>query len=128
MYCSKCGNDTGDEPFCNKCGNKVDGTGGSPQSQNVVYVREKSEGLAAVLSVLWPGLGQIYVGMIGRGLLIMLAGIMIAFMSFLIVFSIFLVFVPMILGAVFWIWNIFDAYKLAQEYNRVLKSTGNRPW
>ena len=28
MYCSKCGNDVGDEAFCSKCGNRTEGTGG----------------------------------------------------------------------------------------------------
>ena len=42
-----------DQPFCSKCGNKIDGTGMAQGSyQQVVYRREKSEGVAAVLSLL----------------------------------------------------------------------------
>jgi hypothetical protein len=27
-----------------------------------------------------------------------------------------------------WIWNIYDAYKLAHEYNDAVHTTGKRPW
>jgi hypothetical protein len=29
---------------------------------------------------------------------------------------------------ILWIWNIFDAYKKANEYNDSLRATGKRPW
>ena len=90
-------------------------------SAKVVY-GTKSEGLAAVLSFLWVGLGQIYCGRIGRGLLMMviqaiLVGI--TFLSFGVLF-----FIPVI----FAIWNIYDAYKLAKKYNAALMSSGKPPW
>ena len=108
------------QQFCDKCGTKVGATGNAAQ-QNTVYVREKSEGVAAVLSFLWAGLGQIYVGKIGRGIAIMLVGFLIAVLGFLTFFL-------LILIPIFWIWNIYDAYKLARTYNGHLRSTGNRPW
>ena len=124
MYCSKCGNMVEDKQYCDKCGNKV---GEAPEpaaqqtQQHMVYRREKSEGIAAVLSVIWPGLGQIYTGRIGRGLGIMVLGIFVVFLGFL--------FFPLLLLIpIYWIWNIYDAYKLAQWYNNVLRSTGNNPW
>jgi len=92
--------------------------------QQVVYRRDKSEGIAAVLSLLWPGLGQIYVSRIGRGLGIMVLGFVIAFLAILFFWLIF----PLILPLVYWIWNIFDAHKLAKEYNTFLEATGKRPW
>jgi len=123
VYCAKCGNNMNEgQQFCDKCGTKVGTAGeGAQQPQQPVYQREKSDGLAAVLSFLWAGLGQIYVGRIGRGLAIMLLGILIVIIGF---FTFFL----LILVLVYWIWNVYDAYKLAQEYNDRLRSTGNRPW
>ena len=131
MYCNKCGNMVEDnQQFCSKCGNRVDVAGGAPQAapqqvqqpQQVVYAREKSEGLAAVLSLIWLGLGQIYDGKIGRGLGIMVVGIILVFVFW------FLLWLIVIVMFIFWIWNIFDAYKLAKQYNDQLRSTGNRPW
>jgi len=90
----------------------------------MIYRREKSEGLAAVLSFLWPGLGQIYISKIGRGLGIMLLGVAIVFVAFLFFWLLF----PLILPLVYWIWNIYDAHKLTKEYNAFLESTGKRPW
>ena len=79
----------------------------------------KNEGLAAVLSVLWSGLGQIYVGRIGRGLGIMVGGIILALVSWI------LLWIPMLF---YWVWNIYDAYNLARRYNQELARTGNPPW
>jgi hypothetical protein len=28
----------------------------------------------------------------------------------------------------FWIWNIFDAYNVSNEYNRRLAQSGSPPW
>ena len=29
---------------------------------------------------------------------------------------------------VFWVWQIFDAHNLANQYNDALRQTGNPPW
>ena len=65
----------------------------------------KNSGLAAVLSFFVPGLGQIYNGQIGTGLLFFF-GTAIGFL--------FLV-VP---GIVLWIYGIYHAYKNAEAINR----------
>ena len=75
----------------------------------VMLLERKSEGLAAVLSFFVPGLGQIYDGEIGRGIVIfLLTGIValtvIAVIGFLLL-------------PLYWIWNIYDAYKIAQHIN-----------
>jgi TM2 domain-containing membrane protein YozV len=75
------------------------------------------------LSFLLLGLGQIYVGKILRGLGIMVLGFVLA-MVFILFFGLF----GFVLYFVYWIWNIFDAYKLAQQYNGTVRSSGNRPW
>jgi len=130
MYCGKCGAEIGvGHDYCGKCGHKV---GGAPEQRpgyNTVVVREKSEGGAAVLSLLWPGLGQIYAGKIARGLCIMLASIvLIVFLFLLIIVSFLFIFIAAIGSLAFWIWNVFDAYNLSKEYNSHLRATGNRPW
>ena len=148
MYCSNCGNQISDEQqFCEKCGTKV--AGPAQGSQHVVNVRDKSAGIAAVLSFFIMGLGQMYVGKIVRGLLFLLGYIVFAVFSYAFVFLVLFsniddfvygdgpLFDPGALGLfvivnivylVVWIWNIFDAYKLANEYNDYLIKNGKRPW
>ena len=63
---------------------------------------KKESGVAAVLSFLIPGMGQIYCGRVGRGL---------AFLGAT-VFGYFLVVVP---GIAMHIWAIVDAKKLADK-------------
>ncbi|MFQ6075527.1 MAG: hypothetical protein ACE5Z5_05265 [Candidatus Bathyarchaeia archaeon] len=72
-----------------------------------------------MLSAFWSGLGQIYVGRIGRGLGIMVGGILLALFSWI------LLWIPLL---IYWIWNIYDAYKLAKKYNQELMRTGTPPW
>jgi len=74
----------------------------------------KSSGIAAVLSFLIPGLGQIYNGRIGKGLLLIIG------LPILLVIGIFTIFI--VIGVVFiilyialWIWQIYDAYKTAES-------------
>jgi len=85
-------------------------------------VGAKSPGVAAILSLLIPGLGQIYVGRVGRGLLILFIVMPLTFViaSLTLIF----VFLPLII----WIWQIFDAYNLAKKYNDYLLSIGQPPW
>jgi TM2 domain-containing membrane protein YozV len=75
-----------------------------------VYVERKSEGLAAVLSFLFVGLGQIYNGEIGKGIAFIVLGVVIV-----------LLFVPILIGIplylIFWAYNIYDAYNTARGIN-----------
>jgi TM2 domain-containing membrane protein YozV len=130
------------QAFCDKCGNKAGGGDGQAHTV-VINVNEKSAGIAAVLSFLWAGAGQIYVGKIGRGLALLLTYSVIVLLEIAIVFIGFspvgsyddligiLVFIAVmtVLWIVIWIWNIYDAYKLANQYNDHLRANnGNRPW
>ncbi|MCL7413959.1 MAG: hypothetical protein M8353_10160, partial [ANME-2 cluster archaeon] len=70
---------------------------------------EKNPGIAAIASFFIPGLGQIYNGEIGKGILfIIVGGIFALLMAVLIGF---------ILYPLFWIYNIYDAYKTAERIN-----------
>ncbi len=139
MYCSNCGTQMADDAkFCPNCGKGVGTqpqTGGSYTGSRVVYT-EKSAGLAVVLSLLLPGAGQMYAGKIVRGIAMLVLSI----------FAYFLLLVPLIfinvssgavLGAtiavlvllvVWYIFVIYDAYRLTKEYNEKLRMNGQPPW
>ena len=74
-FCPECGEELEGSPrYCPSCGAELGGRGGSRAGVTGVVqvaVGTKSPGLAAVLSFLISGLGQIYVGRIGRGIAIL---------------------------------------------------------
>lgn len=66
----------------------------------------KSSGIAVVLSFFIPGLGQIYNGQIGKGILfIILSGILVLLMFVIIGIPLYLI---------FWVYNLYDAYRTAE--------------
>lgn len=67
-----------------------------------VYAKRKEPAVALLLSFLWPGLGQIYNGDVGKGI-----GFMIGFW----------VLIWVGVGIVFWIWGMIDAYQVATNIN-----------
>jgi TM2 domain-containing membrane protein YozV len=79
------------------------------QAPSVEFVERKSPGIAAVLSFLFTGLGQIYNGQIGKGIGFVVLGVV-----FLLTV---LVLIGFILYPVFWIYNIYDAYSTAKKIN-----------
>jgi TM2 domain-containing membrane protein YozV len=97
--------------ICPKCGVRVAPPPTPPRKE---YVERKSEGIAAVLSFLFVGLGQIYNGEIGKGFLFIIIGVICLFsIIFLIGF---------ILYPLFWIYNIYDAYNTAKKINAGLET------
>lgn len=67
----------------------------------------KNAGLAAVLSFLFTGLGQIYNGSIGKGLFMIVIQVVNGLLMF--------VMIGFITYPVVWIWGIYDAYKTAER-------------
>lgn len=128
-FCSKCGTAVDqDAVYCPNCGTRLTQQPQPPQPPQPTVppyvpprpvVGTKNEGLAAVLSFLWPGLGQIYVGRIGGGLGIMFGGIILALVGWI------LLWIPLF---VYWVWNVYDAFNLAKKYNQELARTGTPPW
>jgi TM2 domain-containing membrane protein YozV len=135
MFCSKCGARLDESAqFCNTCGaprNPASQTAtpapvsstplsqpqqylpantGGVQPQVIVVRSGKSSGLAAVLSFFWCGLGQIYNGQIGKGLIL----------GFLYLVSLFLIIavVGIITTPILWIYGMVDAYRTAEQMNR----------
>jgi len=74
---------------------------------------KKSPGIAAVLSFIVTGLGHIYCGKIGVGLMLLFLEIVLFFIGFLLFF-------PLFLAAFIWIISIIDAYDIAKKYNMLL--------
>ena len=114
-YCSNCGALIDEKAeICPKCGVRVL----FPQ----VYQQKKSGALAAILSAIVPGAGQIYCGRGMRG-----AGFFVLNFFFLFLFGAAssenpnsddpgILFLIMIL---IWLWTIFDANKVASKINQM---------
>lgn len=73
---------------------------------------EKNPGLAAVLSFLIPGLGQVYNGHILQGILLLII--------YIIALSSLVVGIGFILVPIVWICGIVDAYREAEKFNKKL--------
>lgn len=136
-YCSRCGNLTKEgAQFCDRCGTPLAGgfqSYGQGNQQTVSYTYRKDEKeaiLAVVLSVLIPGLGQIYCGRIGRGIGIM---VLMGLLSVVSIVPLFFLMDPVdfnftgflalnviisILLFIIYIWQIYDAYRCADDFNK----------
>jgi TM2 domain-containing membrane protein YozV len=105
-YCSNCGDQIDEKAeICPDCGVR------QPRAafyQEPVY-QQKNPGIAAVLSALFVGLGQIYNGEIAKGLIFMVA----YFISILLAF----IFIGIITTPILWIFGIYDAYNTAKKIN-----------
>ena len=75
----------------------------------VVIPSPKSPGLAAVLSFFWAGLGQIYNGEIGKGVVL----IVLHAISWIMIF----ILIGIITTPILWIYGMVDAYKTAERIN-----------
>lgn len=148
MYCPNCGTEAvQDSEFCQKCGtNLKEGTKQTYAPPNVIYAPPlKSTGLAAVLSFLFAGLGQVYVGKIARGIIFVCIGACVGVVSTISILSGIVVdsnggiieyttayiiagLAILVAYLAFWIWQIFDAHNLANQYNEALRQTGKEPW
>jgi len=81
--------------------------------QMALIYNHKNETLAAILSFLIPGLGQVYVGKIGRGITLFI-------LSFIGLF--------LVIGYIIvWAYSVYDAYRLAKYYNYLLLRLGRPP-
>ena len=128
--------------------------------QYAVVQKEKDEGITAILALIggffgiW-GLGHLYVGKIGRGIAILILGLLLQG-SLIAMFLLPMLIGPMMVsppppgpgsesqtmisiamtGVIIWgiivfagfIWQVFDAYKLAKQYNQYLRTYQTPPW
>ena len=95
--------------FCPECGAS---TSGVPQPANATAVTnsDKNPVLAAILSFLIVGVGQIYLGLTKKGLILLLAAIISGVLM--------LVFIGFITWFIVWLYAIYDAYNSAEKMNR----------
>ncbi len=70
----------------------------------------KDARLALILSLIFPGLGQIYNGQTDKGVLFLLAGA--ASCAMILLFLI-----GLAAGSAVWVWSMVDAYKTAEKLN-----------
>jgi len=128
MFCSGCGSRLNDsQSFCATCGrpsganySAAPSTGVAPApspsavtapvAQQVIILKSaKSPGTAVVLSFFWAGLGQIYNGEIGKGIVL----IILHAISWLLMFVV----IGFITTPILWIYGMIDAYKTAEKIN-----------
>lgn len=136
-FCSRCGSQAKEgAQFCDRCGAPLGGGFQSYSQGNqytVSYTHRKDEKepiLAVILSVIIPGVGQIYCGNLGRGIGILVLLSLLSVVSFV---PLFFIMDPMdfnfagfmalnvivsILALIIYIWQIYDAYRCAEKYNR----------
>lgn len=137
-FCSRCGSQTKEgAQFCDRCGAPLSmgyqGYGqGNPGPMPYNYRKDEKEAiLAVILSVLIPGVGQIYCGKIGRGIGIL---VLLGLLSVVSIVPLFFMMDPMsfnfagffafnvvvsILAFIIYIWQIYDAYRCADDYNKM---------
>jgi len=100
-FCQHCGAEIDElAEICPKCGVRIKG---------VTQTTVKNEGIAVVLSFFFVGLGQIYNGQIGKGILFILVGVILILTM--------AIFIGFILYPLFWVYNMYDAYDTAKKIN-----------
>lgn len=124
-YCPKCGRAINNNAsFCPNCGTAItpqrtipSASQPLPHTNTLKPVTDMKSGrLAAVLSLIFLGLGQLYVKRIKRGIAIFIGGVILfVFTSPLVFVSPTFFFMPLFF---YWIWNISDAYRLAKKHNQ----------
>lgn len=110
-FCRNCGYElNGDFKFCPECGYDLSGSVAANRSSvPSVNSGEKSMIVAVILSVIFPGLGQFYLGLNQKGLLFLVGYIISAVLIFLLI-GIILVFVV-------WIWALIDVIQSTNAIN-----------
>jgi TM2 domain-containing membrane protein YozV len=161
-FCSNCGEklDTNVEiEECPKCHSALHEHSKHEQPSPSVVGQQlpyKSPGTSALIAFIGgifglPGIGHIYVGKVGRGIGILIFGLILYAVTVLMITSVgFLASLEQTNGAtpnnsagmgaigimllssvayvVLFIWQIFSARKLAKKFNEVVKTTGKEPW
>lgn len=108
-FCANCGFEMPKSTkFCPECGTSTDGV---PQvvgnTNNAVANADKSPGLAAVLSFLIIGLGQVYLGLTKKGIILFVAAIISGILM--------LIVIGWITWLIVWGYAIYDAYNSGEK-------------
>ena len=139
-FCSNCGKETQEgSRFCKHCGATTAAAGTSmpaPPPPRPVYTAAqqvyqeplKNEGIAALASVILPGAGQIYVGKVKKGIILLVGAVVCSLIATMLGWILFVFwFLAYIPSVAIWAWAIYDAYNLAKTYNQSIRATGRPP-
>lgn len=106
MFCSSCGElIKRDVAFCPECGTR--------HQQPPHRSGEKVPEIAAILSFVIVGLGQVYNGQIVKGVVFHIG----MWFAFIVGVLFFWLFFPLFIPLGLWLFNIYDAYDQAQKIN-----------
>lgn len=112
QFCSNCGFEMPrGSKFCPECGASTS-RAANAGTTNQVRNTNKSSGLAAILSFLIIGLGQIYLGLTKKGILLFIGAVISGVLMF--------VLIGWITWFIIWIYSIYDAYNSAEKMNQGL--------
>lgn len=108
-FCANCGFEMPkDTKFCPECGGATDSVPRVVNNVNAPIANtDKSPGLAAVLSFLIVGLGQIYLGLTKKGIILFIAAVISAFLMLFII--------GFITWFIVWGYAIYDAYNSGEK-------------
>ena len=108
-YCSNCGFEMPKATkFCPECGTPTEK---APQVVKASIANsDKSPGLAAILSFFIVGLGQVYLGLTKKGIILFLAAVVSGVLMLLII--------GWITWLIVWGYSIYDAYNSAEKMNQ----------
>lgn len=110
-FCYNCGAElTGNFKFCPECGQDLSSNIASSNKPAIVAPREKNTLLAVILSVLLPGLGQIYLGLDNKGAIFLIAYVISAILVLFII--------GIVLVIILWIWALVDTIISANALSR----------
>ncbi|HKM13541.1 MAG TPA: zinc ribbon domain-containing protein [Candidatus Methanomethylophilaceae archaeon] len=128
MYCRKCGKDNPDDAiFCKECGANLNGSEvvpqGTPYGSNNYHASalQKSTGIGIILSIICVGFGHLYAGQISKGIILFIIFTVLMALSLVLYF-------PVLIALVMWIWGIYDVNNTINQYNQHIRNTGNPPW
>ncbi|KAF5083371.1 zinc ribbon domain-containing protein [Methanobacterium aggregans] len=103
-FCFNCGEEISKlAEICPNCGVRL------MEPEKNVIVPQKNAALAAVLSFLVVGLGQIYNGQVGKGILLLVGAIISGILMFIVI--------GVVTWLIIWIYAIYDAYNTANKIN-----------
>ena len=102
-FCQSCGEKINiNAEICPHCGVRVANISSSSDEKNVL--------LSAILSILFPGLGHLYLGLDKKGISFIIAYIVSAVLI--------LLFIGFVLVIIVWIWALIDSIKSTEAINR----------
>ena len=108
-FCANCGFKMAENiKFCPSCGAPTSSESRAVV-QNTVPANQKSPILAAILSFLIVGLGQIYLGLTKKGILLFIGAVISGFLM--------LIIIGWITWLIVWGYGIYDAYNSANKIN-----------